>query len=135
MDPRRAPRRPATRLPGLAVLLAGVLFAGSADAFRCGTRLVSRGDPAAKVRSFCGEPTGIQERVIYRSGPTRPPVTGVLPPGSPDRDELAAYDRSLVQVVVQEWTYNFGPRKLMRLVRFENGFVVEVESIGYGFVE
>jgi hypothetical protein len=119
----------------MALLLAGVLSAGSAEAFRCGARLISRGDPAAKVRSFCGEPTGVQEHVIYRSGPTRPPVNAARPPGSPGRDELATWDRSLVQVVVQEWTYNFGPRKLMQLVRFENGFVVAVESIGYGFVE
>jgi hypothetical protein len=128
-------RRPLLALPGTVLLLAGLLLAGPAQAFRCGTRLVSQGDPAAKVRRFCGEPDDIQQRVVYRSGPTRPPtIVGQVPP-SPDREELAAYDRSLVEVVVQEWTYNFGPRRLMQRVRFENGLVVAIETIGYGYVE
>lgn len=118
-----------------AALLASTLIAaGPALAFRCGGRIVSEGDHASKVRKVCGEPVSIQERVIYRSGITRPhrraegPGNGIFL----DR-EVFSYDRSYVEIVVEEWTYNFGPRRLMQLVRFENGFVAEIKAIGYGF--
>ena len=42
-------------------------------------------------------------------------------------------DRSYVEVIVEEWTYNFGPRKLMRIIRFENGLVADVKELGYGY--
>ena len=32
-------------------------------------------------------------------------------------------------------TYNFGPSKLMRLVRFADGFVEDVQELGYGYRE
>lgn len=134
MPARQPPARSPRWLPAL-VAAAALLGAGPAEAFRCGTRLVSRGDPLPKVLNFCGEPAGRQERVIYRSGRTRQPVTTTLPPGIGARDEVVAYERSLVEVVVEEWTYNLGPRKLMRLVRFEDGFVTEVTTLGYGYAE
>jgi hypothetical protein len=36
-------------------------------------------------------------------------------------------------VWIEEWTYNLGPSKLMRLVRIENGFVTDVRNLGYGY--
>jgi uncharacterized protein YvpB len=35
-------------------------------------------------------------------------------------------------VPVEIWTYNFGPYKLMRRVRFVDGFVEDIETLGYG---
>ena len=35
--------------------------------------------------------------------------------------------------MVEDWTYNFGPYQLMRQVRLENGFVVDVKNLGYGY--
>ncbi len=37
------------------------------------------------------------------------------------------------EVVVEEWTYNFGPRRLMRVIRFENGLVTSIRQLGYGY--
>ena len=37
------------------------------------------------------------------------------------------------EVVVTEYVYNFGPRKLMRRLVFEGGVLVSIESIGYGY--
>ena len=34
---------------------------------------------------------------------------------------------------METWTYNFGPNKLMRRVRFVDGIVEEVETLGYGY--
>jgi hypothetical protein len=36
-------------------------------------------------------------------------------------------------VQVEIWTYNFGPNKLLQRIRFENGIVVKIDSLGYGF--
>ena len=117
----------------LAICALFLLATGPAFAFRCGAKLVTEGDHYSKVLKYCGEPIGVQERVIYREGRTRPPLRVDGPNGVQVDREVLAYDRSYVEVAVEEWTYNFGPRRLMQLVRFENGFVVEVDQLGYGF--
>jgi hypothetical protein len=38
-------------------------------------------------------------------------------------------------VQVEFWTYNFGPNLLMDRVRIEDGIVVDVQDLGYGFNE
>lgn len=119
-------------LPAFVLLL---LAASPALAFRCGSKLVSEGDHYTKVLKFCGEPIGIQERMIYREGPTRPRLRVEGPNGIRLEQEVLRYNRSYVEVLVEEWTYNFGPHRLMRLVRFENGFVADVDQLGYGFRE
>lgn len=120
------------RLPRLLpALLVPVLVAVSDPAFalRCGSKLVREGDPKAKILKICGEPDAVQRRSVLRAG--IPPRLG--------RDytegDLLIPDRSYVEVIVEEWTYNFGPRRLMRIVRFENGLVREVEQLGYGYRE
>jgi hypothetical protein len=37
------------------------------------------------------------------------------------------------ELIVEEWTMNFGPRHLMRVIRLENGFVADVRTLGYGY--
>ncbi len=39
------------------------------------------------------------------------------------------------EVIVTEYVYNFGPRKLMRRLVFEGGILVSIESLGYGYNE
>ena len=39
------------------------------------------------------------------------------------------------EVLVTEYVYNFGPRKLMRRLVFEGGILVTIESLGYGYHE
>lgn len=130
------PSRQTRRAAHLGIALVGLLFTTSpAWAFRCGSKIVTDGDHYSKVRKYCGEPLGIQERVIYREGRTRPRASPGLGNGVTIDREVVYYDRSFVEVVVEEWTYNFGPRRLMQLVRFENGFVVEIEQLGYGFTD
>ena len=46
----------------LAALLLTVALPAAADGMRCGSKLVTNGDPRAKVRQFCGEPTDVQTR-------------------------------------------------------------------------
>jgi hypothetical protein len=104
-------------------LLAGLLLAGpaAADSFRCGTRLITDGDPAGKVRSLCGPPSAVSRSEILR----RPVLW---------RHGRPYYlSTEMVPVAVELWTYNLGPNKLMRRLRLEDGLVVEVETLGRGY--
>ena len=102
------------RVVACAVLL---LAAAPAYAFRCGTRIITSGDPADKVLQFCGSPISVQTRRAER----------------PYIDEFGRSRGLVEEVVIEEWTYNLGPYQFMRLVRIENGRVVEVKSLGYGY--
>jgi len=103
------------------LLLCG--WSGSAFAFYCGTHLVHEGDTRAMVRARCGEPADIQVRTILRR-----PV--VFVGGTPF---LSGTD--LVEVPIEFWVYNLGPNKLMRRLRFEDGELVEIETLGHGYRE
>ena len=36
--------------------------------------------------------------------------------------------------VIEEWLYNFGPTRLLRILTFQNGTLKEVRTAGHGFV-
>jgi hypothetical protein len=109
-----------TRWFGSLLLGALLLAAVPAHAFRCGTRIITRGDHESKLLQFCGEPASVQTRVAQRGLVTR------------DRDYI--YIPGFAEEVwIEEWTYNFGPNQLMRLVRLENGFVADIKHLGYGY--
>jgi hypothetical protein len=90
-----------------------------AHALRCGTRLISPGDHASKVLQFCGEPDAVQSRRAQRSFVAD--FGHVFLPGVAE------------EVVIEEWTYNLGSNRLMRLVRLENGIVADIRHLGYGY--
>ncbi len=101
------------------ILLVFVLSVGPAHALRCGTKIVSKGDHKTSVRFKCGEPEAVEARVIYRTLHLTYHLRG---------------DQIIVPVAVEEWLYNFGPRRLMRQLWFENGKLVRIRSLGYGHV-
>jgi hypothetical protein len=108
-------------LPALALaLLCASPPAPAADGVRCGNRLISRGDHAAKLLRYCGEPDAIHTRTAVRGlfGAVAVPLPGFFE-----------------EVQIEEWTYNLGPHKLMRKIRLENGEVREVRTLGYGYLE
>jgi hypothetical protein len=95
-----------------------LLAVSPAYAFRCGTRIITRGDHADKILRFCGEPASIQTRISQRSYVSQ---VGRVYPGVVE------------EVVIEEWTYNLGPHSLIRVVRLENGFVADIKHLGYGY--
>ena len=101
-------------------LAASLLLAATAPAhaFRCGSRIITRGDPAEKVLQYCGEPVAVTKRLKQRSYYME---HGVDLPGA------------LEEVVVEEWIYNLGPRLLMRVVLLEDAYVEEIKHLGYGY--
>ena len=108
-------------LIGLSVVTAALAAPAHADGMRCGGRLIRDGDARAEVRTFCGEPADVQTRTILRR-----PVYNVS-------GRIVYYGDGLVEIPVETWTYNFGPNKLMRRVRFIDGIVDDVETLGYGY--
>lgn len=107
----------------LSLILAGLATTAHADAMRCGSRLVSEGDTRSQVRAMCGEPSDVQTRTILRR------------PYYDFHGRLIYFGDGLIEIPVEVWTYNFGPYKLMRRVRFVDGQVEEIETLGYGYHE
>ena len=105
----------------LAALLLALAAPASADGLRCGSKLITDGDPRSKVRQFCGEPTDVQTRSILRR-----PYFNV-------GGRVYSYGDGYVEIPVEIWTYNFGPYKLMREIRFVDGRVEEIQTLGYGY--
>jgi hypothetical protein len=105
------------------VLVLALVAASPAYAFRCGTKLVSEGDTRSQVASKCGEPTEVDRRSALRE-----PITWIG--GRAYRSGVG-----LVEIPIEFWIYNLGPSKFMQRVRFEDGVVVEVQTLGYGYID
>jgi len=115
------------------VLSLSFIYAESAEAFRCGTKLVKDGMHEAQVTAICGEPTtkrdlGVAVR-YYDYRYFRESSPGYSRYRRPGTGNFAS------EVVITEYVYNFGPRKLMRRLIFEGGVLVTIESIGYGYIK
>jgi hypothetical protein len=95
----------------------------SAGSIRCGSRIIMRGSSSAELASFCGDPAQVNKTSTYNGG-------GRVIGGSSGLAE-----GSVEQIEVEIWTYNFGPDQLMERVRIENGIVVQIDSLGYGYNE
>jgi hypothetical protein len=100
-----------------------------ADGMRCGTKLASDGDSTHEVRSICGDPAAAQQRVEHRT--VRRWVSGpcVQFQGQLQCGHMIEHT---VQVVIDEWTYDFGPHQFIRYVTFEQGKLMSVVTGGYG---
>ena len=94
-----------------------------ADAIRCGSRLLLVGDSSAELGALCGQPAQIDRSTGYPGGGNV--RAGVRAPAGGSDDQIS----------VETWTYNFGPNLLMQRVRIENGVIVQIESLGYGYNE
>ena len=82
---------------------------------RCGQTIISDGDSRFVVLSRCGEPAMKEARTVVV------------------REKLDPRNERLVEKLIEEWTYNFGPYRLIQIVVLENGTVVDVKSGGYGY--
>jgi hypothetical protein len=103
----------------LAVLAIGAASPAAAHTLRCDSRVIGRGDYAAKVLRYCGEPDLVHAHLAQRT------LHGHFGP---------VFVSGLAEDVwIEEWTYNFGPNKLMRVLRLENGIVTAVRQLGYGY--
>lgn len=103
----------------VALLTTAVLVATPAYAMRCGLTLVAEGQWSYEVLERCGEPIERHVRTVFQ---------GVNPGYG-----IAGYS-ALWSVVVEEWIYDLGPHRLRRLLRFEGGQLVEIETLDRGLI-
>jgi len=94
------------------------------DTMRCGSKIIHTGDGKDKVRTLCGEPTDIafvgtiERRTI---------------PDSRTYDDQYYYGPAWSEQPVEVWTYNFGPSKLLRKLRFVGNDLVNITTDGHGY--
>ncbi|MDD5037331.1 MAG: DUF2845 domain-containing protein [Methylococcaceae bacterium] len=92
-------------------------------ALHCGHQLVNEGDYKMQVLQKCGEPDYKESRMGFRGERLG---SGFNQPGM---DFLRGE-----QVLIDEWTYDFGPHRFMQWLYFENGRLVLIKDLGYGTV-
>lgn len=113
-------------LIAIALTSMALLAGDPAYALRCGSQLVKEGMHEIEVKAICGRP--VSERSLGYVIRTHADRTS----GNSRTRYYGGYQN---EVLVTEHVYNFGPRKLMRRLRFEDGFLVSIETIGYGYRE
>src|SRR5688572_25640789 len=107
------------RVATVALLSLAGMVTAHADAMRCGSRLVSEEDSIEKVLHYCGEPTAKSRTWIVRQ----------------PRYELHGNEYSFPgreDVPVDLFTYDLGPSKLMRRLRFVAGRLDSIETLEHG---
>jgi len=119
----------------MSLLIAGIvltLVCTPAHAFRCGNRIVTKHMHEAEVQRACGAPTTMRH-VGRTLRSINVPIERDLGGGWTTR-RFPGYGIAQ-EVMVTEYIYNFGPRKLMRRLLFEGGILVSIETLGYGYLE
>ncbi|MFP4349763.1 MAG: DUF2845 domain-containing protein [Thermodesulfobacteriota bacterium] len=104
-------------IPFLLLILAGTFcIVNAAWGFRCGGRIVSKGDSKPEILHHCGEPDWKdtwQRETFERYG---------------RNDWRKRY------ITVSEWLYNPGPTALIRILTFEENRLVDIRTEGYGYI-
>lgn len=100
------------------ILFVIVFLINAAFALRCGSNLITAGDLQIRVLQYCGEPASkiVSYKEVF--------IKRWTPYG-------AAGFANTIQV--ETWTYNFGPSRLMSILIFENGVLIQEETGSYGF--
>jgi hypothetical protein len=110
--------------------IAIVLFISTdAWALRCGSRLIKDEMPEAEVIQLCGEPVSTE----YLGYVLRPYILKRPAGLSGLSGTRHVYGGFHEELLAKELLFNFGPRKLMRRIRFEGGYLVSIETAGYGY--
>jgi hypothetical protein len=106
----------------VALALFGTQAVRAEDSIRCGSRLASTGDSKYQVLRLCGEPDAVS-------------VVGSMPQPRVWFSGRQYYylDPPYQYVPIEVWTYNFGPTKLLRMLRFEGDELVDIRVEGYGY--
>lgn len=108
------------RSPLITLLFLLIFCNDSLAAMRCGKYVIDIGDYKYDVLRKCGEPEIKERRNAIRGQELRDPGNTF---------ELNRYD----QVIVDDWIYNFGPRRLRQRLLFENDVLIKMRDLGYGY--
>ena len=121
-----SPAQTVSRYTAIAIVL---LISSNAWALRCGNRLIKDEMPEAEVVQLCGEPVSSN----YLGHVLRPYILKRPAGLSSLSGTRHVYGGFHEELLVKELLFNFGPRKLMRRIRFEGGYLVSIETAGYGY--
>lgn len=118
------------------VVTAHLLFAAPAAlALRCGTSVIDEGMRKLEVEQKCGAPASKDTRREFRT------VRRARSAQQNYNDPYYLYNRreresreevETIEVVIDEWVYNFGSTQFMQLLIFEDGRLREIKDLGYG---
>jgi len=115
-----------------------ILFSHPVFALRCGHTLVDLGDYMEDVIDKCGEPESIDTHIERRGvadhfgGQSRHYGKGTTRPHPRTSINFGRQQYTEIEVVVEEWIYDFGRRRFQKSLRFENGRLTEIKDLGYG---
>ena len=108
-----------------------MLASDPAYALRCGSRIIQDGMHESRVIQLCGEPVSRRHLgYVLRPYILKRPA-GILGTHS-TRHVYSGFHEELL---VTELIFNFGPRKLMRILRFEGDRLTSIRTAGYGYHE
>jgi hypothetical protein len=102
------------------ILVLNICCLNTAFAMKCGHNLVIEGDYKSEVIAKCGDPESIETHTEIVGRTLRFPYRTL---------DFQEY----VEIRVEEWIYNLGPYRFKQYLRFENGVLREVKSLGKGY--
>jgi hypothetical protein len=119
--------------PTAVLLLASALLLASESAFalRCGNRIVKEEMIESELIALCGEPTSVRHLGIVLV----PHIVKVPAGDFGSHAVQRVYGGYHQQLQVTEMLFNFGPHRLMRVIRLEGGRVASIRTAGYGYLE
>ncbi len=90
---------------------------GQAASLSCKGGIISTGDRSLDVLAKCGPPDSKESHDEEVS------------------EKLDETAKQKVFITVEEWTYNFGPTQLMRIIVLKNGVVADIRTGNYGYTK
>jgi hypothetical protein len=102
-------------------------------ALRCGHELVDIGDNKNDVLDKCGDPESVDSHIERRGASNY--ANARIGDGQYNRGNSLGYGQQHyieIDVLVEEWVYDFGRRRLQQYLRFENGRLKEIKTMGRG---
>lgn len=111
------------------------ISAGHADNnMRCGSKLISLGDTKSEVLVKCGEPM-LKEAVGQKETSKRIDIpltsdSGTIDSGVGNKNQNTAAVRRKESVTkyIDQWTYNQGTGKFLKILTFEGGELVAINN-------
>jgi len=119
------------------LLLLGLMVSQTALALRCGSYVINEGMYKGEVYGKCGPATYADSHLEtrgYNNNIQNQQNFGGRKKLYPDSSfSYGQNDYAQIDIVVDEWVYNFGPSRLQQYLRFENGRLVEIRNLERGY--
>ncbi|MCJ8272997.1 MAG: DUF2845 domain-containing protein [Psychrosphaera sp.] len=133
-----------------------------ASGLRCNSKVIKTGDSQYKFFRLCGEPAYVDKKVVYLSSSVSSKRSGEPRYHSHD-EQQASHQKTYrkqhnaraqgytttqyrhgnsaaeirhereEEVLIEHWTYDFGPNRLVQKIRFVDGVATTISNQGYGY--